>query len=161
MFNPDHQCTSCDYKLCVDGSEIFDDLENVWRCLFNYIKMVLVYIAEYITRKDNQPRKCETHFYYKKYGKYTNFTERGKVKLPSHHICLWLLFFCFILVHTIKEKICYEPLINIFMLFTEFHFFNMEKKYASIFPSIILKFFCEHGTSRPEKVSARNILKLS
>ena len=31
--------------------------------------MALVYIAGYITRNDNQPSECETHFYYEKYGK--------------------------------------------------------------------------------------------
>ena len=65
--------------------------------------MALVYIAEYITRNDNQTNECETHFYYEKYGKYTNLTDRRKLKVPSDHTCQWL-FFCFILYHTVKEK---------------------------------------------------------
>ncbi len=31
--------------------------------------MALVYIAGYITRNDNQPSECETHFYNENYGK--------------------------------------------------------------------------------------------
>ena len=42
--------------------------------------MALVYIAGYITRNDNQPSEYETHFYYEKYGKYTNLIDRGKQK---------------------------------------------------------------------------------
>ena len=33
--NPGHQCTSCDYKLCEEGSEIFDNLENLEPSLSN------------------------------------------------------------------------------------------------------------------------------
>ena len=29
--NPGHQCTSCDYKLSAEGSEIFDNLENFFQ----------------------------------------------------------------------------------------------------------------------------------
>ena len=65
--NPRHQCTSCDYKLSEKGSEIFDNLENLEPSLSNEIKMVFVYIAGYITRNNNQPSECETHFYHEKY----------------------------------------------------------------------------------------------
>ena len=60
-----------------EGSEIFDNLKNLEPSLSNEIKMALVYIAGYITRNDNLPSECETHFYYEKY---TNLTDRGKQK---------------------------------------------------------------------------------
>ena len=41
--------------------------------------MAFVYIAGYITRNDNQPNEGETYFYYEKYGKYTNLSDREKV----------------------------------------------------------------------------------
>ena len=91
--NPGHQYRSCDYKLCEEGSEIFDKLENLEPSLSNEIKMALVYIAGYITRNDNQLSECETHFYYEKYGKYTNLTDHRKLKVPSDHTCQWLFFF--------------------------------------------------------------------
>ena len=72
--NPGHQSTSCDYKLCEEGSKIFDNLENLEPYLSNEIKMALAYIAGYITRNYNQSSEYETHFYYEKYGKYTNLT---------------------------------------------------------------------------------------
>ena len=122
--------------------------------------MALVYIARYITKKDNQPSECETHFYYEKYGKYTNLTEHGKLKVPSDHTWQWSYFY-FILFHTIKEKVCHKPLSNIFMLLSEFHFFNIEKKHTSIFANIVLKNFYKHGTSRSEKEPALKVLKLS
>ena len=40
--NPGHQCISCDYKLCEEGSKIFDNLENLEPSLSKEIKMVLV-----------------------------------------------------------------------------------------------------------------------
>ena len=73
--NPGHQCISCDIS-CKEGSEIFDNLENLEPSLSYEIKIALVYIAGYITRNDNQPSECETHFYYEKHGKYTNLTDR-------------------------------------------------------------------------------------
>ena len=69
--------------------------------------------------------------------------------------------FCFILFHTIKEKVCHKSLSNIFMLISEFHFFNMEKKHTSIFANIVWKNFSEHGTPRSEKEPALKVLKLS
>ena len=60
--NAGHQCTSCDYKLCEEGSEIFDHLKNFEPSLSNEIKMALVYIAGYITKNDYQPCECKTHF---------------------------------------------------------------------------------------------------
>ena len=68
-------------------SEIFDNLENLEPSLSNEIKMALVYIAGYITRNDDQLSEYETHFYYEKYGKYTNLTDRRKLKVPSDHTC--------------------------------------------------------------------------
>ena len=57
--NRGHQCKSCDYNLCEERSEISDNLENLETSLSNEIKMSLVYIAGYMTRKDNQPRECD------------------------------------------------------------------------------------------------------
>ena len=42
-----------DYKLCVEGSEIF---------LSDVMKIALVYICGYIKRNNNQPSEYETHF---------------------------------------------------------------------------------------------------
>ena len=88
--------------------------------------MILVYIAGYITRNDNQSSEWETHFYYEKCGKYTYLTDGEKLKVTLDHTCQWL-FLCFILFHTRKEKVCYKSLSNIFMLISKFHFVNMEK----------------------------------
>ena len=87
--NPGHQYTSFDYKLCEEGSEIFDNMENLESSLSNKMKMALVYIPGCITRNDNQPSECETHFYNEKYGKYTNLTDCGKLRVPSDHTCQW------------------------------------------------------------------------
>ena len=131
-------------KLCEEDSEIFDNLENLEPSLSNEIKMVHVFIAGYITWNDNQHIEYEDHFYYEKYEKYTNLTNCGKLNVPSDYTYQWL-FFCF---DTIKEKVFYKSLSNSFMLISEFHFFNMKKKHASIFANIVLKIFCKHGKHR-------------
>ena len=51
----DHQCTSCNYKLYEEYSEIFDNWENLGPSLSDEIKMAHTYVAGYITRNDNQP----------------------------------------------------------------------------------------------------------
>ena len=79
---------SCDYKLSEEGSEIFDNLENLEPFLSDEIKMTLMYIAGYIARNDNQTSEYEIHFYSEKYGKYTH----GILKVPSVHTCQWLFF---------------------------------------------------------------------
>ena len=91
--------------------------------------MALVYIAGYITKSDNQLSQCKTHFYYEKYEKYINLTDRGKLKVPFDHTCQWFFFFCLILFHTIKEKVCYKSLSNIFFcLFLSFIFSTGRKR---------------------------------
>ena len=49
--------------------------------------MDLVYIAVQMTRNYNQPSEYETHFYYEKYGKYTDSIDRGKLKVSSNYTC--------------------------------------------------------------------------
>ena len=107
--------------------------------------MALVYVARYITKIIINPVNVKTIFIIK----------------SIDHTYQWLFFFfCFILFHTKKETVCYKSLSNIFMLVSEFHFFNMEKKHASIFANIVLKFFGKHGSSRSEKEPALKFLKL-
>ena len=59
---PAHQCTFCDYKLWKEGSEIFDNLENLKPSLSDGIKMTLVYIAGYFTRMIIHPGKMKPIF---------------------------------------------------------------------------------------------------
>ena len=89
---PVQKCRSCDYKLCEEDLEIFDHLENLESSLSNEIKVTLVYIAGYNARNDTQPSEYETHFYYKKYEKFTKYMDPGKLKAPSEQICQWLFF---------------------------------------------------------------------
>ena len=42
--------------------ELFNNLANLESSLSDEIKIVLVYIAGYVKRKDNQPSECETKF---------------------------------------------------------------------------------------------------
>ena len=70
---------------------------TIWKIqkpsLYEEIKIALGYRAEYITRNEDKPSECKTHFYYEKYGKYTNIIDHGKLKVPSDQTCQWLFFF--------------------------------------------------------------------
>ena len=92
--------------------------------------MVHVYIAGYITRKNKDNSKFDTSFYFEKYGDYTKELNCGGLKIPTDHTCQWL-FFCFILFHTLKENVCHRSSSNIFMLISDFHFFQHGKKACS------------------------------
>ena len=87
------------------------------------MKAALVYIAGYITRNDNQPSECETNFYYEKYGKYSNLTDCGKLKVPPDHICQWLFFVSFFSIQQRNDV----TLSNILCLFLSFLFSTRRK----------------------------------
>ncbi len=72
-----------------------------------------------------------------------------------------MVIFCFILFHTIKEKVRYKSLSNIFTLISKFHLFNAEKSHAHIFANIVSKNFCKHYTPRSDKEPDVKVLKLS
>ena len=48
-----HRCDSCDFVLDEEGAEIFDNLAELENSINLDTKMNLVYIAGYVTRKDD------------------------------------------------------------------------------------------------------------
>ena len=69
-----HSCFNCSFLLDENLAEIFDGLPELESSVTEDTKMVLVYIAGYITRNDSgsSEEKClnETTFYRQKYGHY-------------------------------------------------------------------------------------------
>ena len=127
-----HECASCTHVLCEEGSEIFDNLETLESSHSDATKMTLLYIAGYVVRNNYDEEKLLEHtaFYYEKFGKYIKSLDRGGLKIPSDTTCQWV-FFSFILFHTVKEKVCRKSLSRIFMLVSEFYFFDMAQKHCN------------------------------
>ena len=76
-----HMCLQYSYRLDEQGSEVFDNLVQLENSLTISTKTALVYIAGYVTRKDEElPEKDlldVTTFYFEKYGSYTDELDRG------------------------------------------------------------------------------------
>ena len=159
-----HQCPLCSYLLCEEGAEIFDNLQNLESSVSLETKNSIVYIAGYVTRKDQELSETQlmdqTTFYYQKFGKYTDYLDRGGLNIPSDSSCQWAIF-CFILFNSVKEKVCRTSLCNIFMLISQYYSFNMDKRHGLILSNIFLNNYCKTVTPRSGKEPAMKVLKLS
>ena len=90
------------------SAEIFDGLLELESSVPEDTKMVLVYIAGYITCNDSGSSEekllNETTFNYQKYGQYLDAMDRGGLNIPTDNTCQWSIF-SFILFNTVKEKV--------------------------------------------------------
>ena len=149
-----HECVLCSYKLSEEASEVFDNLESLEVSLPEQTKKALVYIAGYITRKDEEKPEDEllnqTEYYFEKYGDYTQMIDRGGLKTPSDSSCQWT-FFCVILFHTVKDNVCQKSLSQLFMKVSEFYQFKMDHRHCVILSNICFNNYCKFVTPRSSK----------
>ena len=143
---------------------MFDNLEHLEKKIPDETKISLCHIAGYVTRKDEaiaeQLLLNETTFYYQKYGKFTESLDRGGLKIPTDSACQWV-FFCYIMFNAVKEKVCRKSLSNLFMVVSDMHTFNMERKHGMILSNIFFKNHCANNTPRSTKEANLKVLKLS
>ena len=151
-----HMCLQCSYRLDEQGSEVFDNLVQ--------LETGLVYIAGYVTRKDEElPEKDlldATTFYFEKYGSYTDELDRCQLNIPTDSACQWTCF-CYIMFHTIKDNVCRESLSNILSTVAERYSFGMLLNHARILSNICINNYCRECCPRSSKENALKILKLS
>ena len=159
-----HQCAACSYKLSEEASEVFDGLPELGDFVALNVKMSLVYIAGYVTRKDHTKSDYDlfghTTFHYKKYGDYAQALDCGGLNVPTDHACQWA-FFCFIMFHAVKINVCRKSLCNVFKLISDFYDFSMKDRHCTVLSNIFLNKFCLKTTPRSGKEPALKILKLS
>ena len=98
--------------------------------------------------------------YYEKFGDYLNSIDRSGLKIPPDNVCQWV-FFCFILFHYIKDKVCRRSLSDIFLLVSEFYFFKINHPHCNTLANIFLNNYCAQITPRSNKEPALKVLKLS
>ena len=71
-----HACDDCFHKLSEDECEMFNHLHELLDQLPFDIKSSLVYIAGYVSRKDNEDDD-DTFLHYGTYGNFTSASDRG------------------------------------------------------------------------------------
>ena len=73
--------------------EIMDCLPEMQPSVSLDSKMGLVYIAGYIVGKDeNGDDADDSHFYYDKYGSFTDNLNRGGLHLSGDTVCQWVVY---------------------------------------------------------------------
>lgn len=158
-----HQCDNCGYLLDEKSAEVFDNMPELEEKISKETKMSLVHMAGYVTRHDDLSERellDVTTFYYQKYGDYTKSLDRGGLKVPSDTACQWT-FFCHILFSCVKDQVCRTSLANLFMMISDMHTFNMNRKHANILSNIFFKNYCIESTPRSSKEPNQKVLKLS
>ena len=160
-----HKCDSCDFQLDEEGVEIFDNLSELENSINLDTKMSLVYIAGYVTRKDDALSESDmlevTMFYVEKYGEVLKELDRGGLKYPTDTACQWT-FFCYSIFQSVRNKICRRSLANIFMLIAEHYAMkHITKKHATILSNILINNFCKAENPKSTKESSLKVLKLS
>ena len=155
---PGHSCQKCSYLPNEKVCDVLDNLHQLENSLEYETKNALVYIAGYISRKDDE--ECEdTQYYYKQYGSFTDELNRGKLKLPGDSICQWT-FFSYVIFHMVAGETCRKSLSNLLMLISELHNFNLTRRHASIMSNILFNNHCHLYSPRSEKEPKQKILKL-
>ena len=101
--------TYCSFLLDENSAEIFGSLPELILSVPEDTKMVLVYIADYVTRNDSgsfeEKLFNEETFYHQKYGQNLYPMDTGELSIPTDNTCQWSIF-CFILFNAVKEKVC-------------------------------------------------------
>ena len=159
-----HECSKCGYLMDAKASEIFDELEKLEETISKDTKISLCHIAGYVTRYDDEMSEEEslgvTTFYFQKYGSFTRSLDRGGLKVPTDSACQWT-FFSYLMFNTVKENVCRKSLVNLFMVISMMHGFNMKKEHGNRLANIFFKNHCIQATPRSTKEAKQKVIKLS
>ena len=159
-----HHCQKCGYCMDEKASSTFEDLEKLEDHISSETKISLCHIAGYVTRHDDVESEESllntTTFYFQRYGSFTSSLGRGGLKVPTDSACQWT-FFSYIMFNVVKNHVCRKSLANLFMVVSEMHSLNMQRKHALILSNIFFKNHCIQRTPRSSKEEKQKVLKLS
>ena len=154
-----HQCDKCGYLLDERAGNTFDSLEVLEDFISHENKMNLCHIAGYITRHDDISEEelfGATTFYHQKYGKYTDTLDRGGLNIPIDSTVQWV-FFSHIMFNCVKDSVCRKSLINIMVMISDIHTFNIKRKHALRLSNI---FFNNHSKKMKPQTGKEARLKV-
>ena len=117
-----HNFEKCGFLLNEKACESFDNVAELENNLPVDVKDALVYIAGYVTRKDENLEG--TQIYYSQYGNYTAELNRGGLNLPTDNVCQWVIF-SYIAFHEIANNVCRKSLCNVLFFFYKDFFLGL------------------------------------
>ena len=120
-----HFCEKCYYSLSEEQCKVFDSLPQLEETVPHDVKSTLVYIAGYVTRKD-ESNANDTFNYVEQFGRYTLGLNRGDLNILSDNICEWVCF-CYIIFYSIVKDVCCNSLCGIFLDIAERFMLEVEK----------------------------------
>ena len=114
-----HKSQLCSYKMSVSNIETFESLPSLESNVAFDEVQALVYVAGYVTKKDDpEIDSFHTFFYYEKFGCYTQSMNRGGLNLPNDVACQWCIF-CYLLFLVVKRNVCRQSLSDMFQFVSD------------------------------------------
>lgn len=154
-----HHCEKCSYLLSEEQYNVLDSLPQLEESLSYEVKSTLVYIAGYVTRK-NECDPNDTFRYVEQYGTFTLGLDRGRLTIPGDSICEWTCF-CYIMFHAVLQDVCRNSLCNIFMDIAERFMFIVERNHGKILSNIFFNNYCRLTSPISSSEPKVKVLKLS
>ena len=154
-----HFYEKCSYSLSKEQCKVFDSLPQLEETLPYDVKSTLVYIAGYLTRKD-ESNANDTFNYVEQFGRFTLGLERGDLNIPGDIICEWVCF-CYIIFYSVVKDVCRNSLCDIFLDIAERLMFEVEKKHGSILSNVFFNNYYRLNSSVSNCEPKVKVLKLS
>ena len=156
-----HMCENCDYKLNDNGLMAFEMIGELEDSLKDAEKQSLVYIAGYVTRRDECNMEEDTFHYFNTYGKFQQEIDRGRLNKSNDRAAQWTLM-CYSMFGVVREDaICRTSLAKIFYEISEIHSLGMTLKHCCILSNIFLKIHCKQVTPLSRKEANVKLMKFT
>ena len=157
-----HCCEKCCFVLNEKMCVIMDCLPDMQASISKDSMMGLVYIAGYVTAKDKSDCDIEdSHFYYDKYGSFTEYLNRGGLHVPGDSICQWVIY-SYVMFHEVANHCCRKSLCKVLQTISDLHKLNIKNTYLLRLSSIFFNnYVCSLYSPKSTKEPRQKILKLS
>ena len=156
-----HTCDKCLFEWTEDVCGLVEKLPELEYSLKDEIKHSLVYIAGYVTRRDDVCEESEdTYNYFEKFGEYTSSLDRGGLKKANDSTCQWTIF-SYLVFSSIVSRVCRNSLSDTLYEISEVFDFKMKHHHCFTLSNIFFNNYCKITNLPSEKEPKQKILKLS
>ena len=155
-----HCCAKCDFVLDERMCEIMDCLPEMQPSISVDSMMGLVYIAGYIVGKGEIGNDADdSHFYYNKYGSFTDNLNRGGLHLPGDTVCQWVVY-DYIMFSEVVNLCCRKSLCRILSNLSDLYDLLIKDIYLPILANILFNNYCSLCSPKATQEPRQIILKL-
>ena len=155
-----HACDDCFHKLSEDECEVFNHLHELLDQLPFDIKSSLVYIAGYVSRKDNEDDD-DTFLHYGTYGNFTSASDRGGLKIPNDTYCEWVFLSYILFNYVSTSSFCRYSMSCLFMdIACTYDFTKITRNHCHILTNILFNNYCYIRSPASDKETKVKALKL-